>query len=200
MAEKKAKLVVILKANDTVVLEVENPFLWQQVLASTQNESAAQGAFATPEAHFVTQHSVTESTLHVGKFAKSIGVTLDEVVGALDPSTETPYLHLDVHCWEAMKKQTPPRGPSAMSPVAVAGTLLALWFREAGLGHPTQAQAQEVLDTINAKDNNPSRGVKSAKWLQARRGGTIMINPSQNSRAVQIAKAFCVKKWKDTEK
>lgn len=119
-----------------------------------------------------------------------IGVSEHELVGALDPKNESPYLHLDVHCWEAMKKQTPQRGPGAVSPTALAGTLLCLWFKEAGLGHPTQGQSLEVLKTIGISDRNPSRGVRSAKWLQARSGGAIVLNPAQISKAIEVAREF----------
>jgi hypothetical protein len=198
----RAKLTITLKADETVVAEVENPELWQRVLAAIHSESQQILTGTGP--------SVKETELSALKlsgnspldsFAKAIGVSENELVGAMDPSTDAPYLQLNVHCWEAMKRQTPKRGPGAMSPVALSGTLLCLWFREARLGNPTQSQALTVLKAIGAEDKNPSRGVRAAKWLQARIGGVIVLNPAEISTATEIAKSFCLKKWTvETEK
>jgi len=46
----------------------------------------------------------------VARFAQSIGVTHEALQGALAPSAEAPYLHLDARCWEAMKKALGQRG------------------------------------------------------------------------------------------
>src|SRR5262249_21858587 len=51
-----------------------------------------------------------------------------------------------------------------ITPIAASATLLAFWFREAGLGNATQSQAQAVLDTIGIRDQNPSRGIKNSDW------------------------------------
>ena len=133
----------------------------------------------------------------VVKFASVLGISQELVQGACSPSMEAPYLHLDMHCWEDMKKQLPPRGPGSIAPIAVAATLLALWMRTAGtLGSATQAHAQKVLATIELRDPNASRGLSSTPWLQTRPGGVIVVNPAQMSKAITVARSFCIKQWK----
>jgi hypothetical protein len=197
MTMKKAKLSIILKADSTTVAEVEDPLLWQQVLAAIQQGQGATAEILGGSGSGETKAETlgTRPNSPIARLSKAIGVSQQELVGAMDPSDEAPYLHLDVHCWEAMKKSTPSRGPGAMSAAALAGTLLCLWFREAGLGHPTQGQALEALNTISVSDANASRGIGRAKWLQARSGGAIVLNPAQISQAIGIAKSFCLKKW-----
>jgi len=94
-----------------------------------------------------------------------------------------------------MKKQLAKRGPFAISPVVAVATLLGLWFHKAGLGNPTQAQAHAVLGTINVTDKNASRSIQNTSWLQGRSGGQIVLNPAEISRAVRLAKCFCLKDW-----
>ncbi len=57
----------------------------------------------------------------------------------------------------------------------------------------TQVQAQAVLNTINIRDKNASRGIRGATWLQNRPGREIVLNPAQVSRAVKLARCFCSK-------
>lgn len=190
----KAKLTIILKANETVVAEVENPILWQQVLGVIHNETALTTLPSLKTESVIEEVKNNDSDV-MQRFAKKIGVSAEEVEGALSPSLVEPYLHLDAHCWSAMKKNTPTRGPGALSPTALAGTLLALWFKETDLGTPTQINAREVLKTVDVLDPNPSRGVKNSKWLQGRAGGTIVLNPAEIETAISITRSFCNKNW-----
>lgn len=202
MSQVKAKLVVVLKADEVVVAESEDALLWQRVLKainSGTNELAGEG----PEhEHQSNNHELFEdnesqdTSTPIGKFARQLGLKTNAIKGACDPTTAEPYLQLDMHHWSAVKTQLPPRGPSALSPIVVASTLLGLWFRAANLGNPTQAQAQRVLATISVQDKNPSRGVKAAPWLQPRAGGQVVINAAQVERAILLAKCFCAKNWK----
>jgi hypothetical protein len=196
----KAKLIVVLKAGETIVAEVEDPILWQQVLTvinqgSSEAINVASKMTNEPKTADIGKKVLDSENSAMSRFAKSLGVSEDELVGAVSPSMEAPYLQLNHHCWEAMKKKTPSRGRGSLNATAVAGTLLSLWFKEADLGHPTQAQAGEVLDAINVKDPNPSRGIKNTKWLSPRRGGVILLNPAKISEAQLIAKEFCLKEW-----
>ena len=193
----KAKLKIILKANDTTVAESDDAVLWGKVLARINNPSKESG-----ETTIVEEHEFVEERAGgaIGRFAQRLGITEAIVKGALDPSAEEPYLHLNTHCWEAMKKGTPKRGPESISPTGMASTLLALWLRDSGLNiQATQALAARVLETVGALDKNPSRGIKNTKWLQARAGGVVIINPAEISAAIAIAKAFCTKKWSKSD-
>lgn len=196
----KAKLCVILKADETVVAEIEDAKLWQKILGHINRGTAE----TDPELDMDEEDDALEdsnrakpnSDAAVARFAKDLGVTLTEVTGALAPSKNAPYLVLDRHCWNAMKKGTSQRGPGAVSPSALAGTLLALWFKSASLdGSATQALAADVLKTIEVIDKNPSRGIKNTKWLQARAGGVIVVNAAEYDQALRVAKSFCKKDW-----
>ena len=193
----KAKLRVVLHADDTIVAETDNAALWQKILLAINNGTSNTELGGVPELDFGTNDQPSRAQIGdaVEKFAKEMGLPRAEVEGACAPSTLEPYLHLDIHCWEAMKKQTAERGPTAFSAMAISSTLLALWFRAAGLGAPTQAQAQAVLATISVRDQNPSRGIERSDWLQSRQGGVVQINPANISRALALARSFCSKKW-----
>jgi hypothetical protein len=200
----KAKLTIILQADDTVVAETEDAALWQRVLQAinqggkhnlTENLVAPEfESGETPKADLPGGGNAVDN------LANELGIVREVLEGAAAPNMAEPYMHLDMHCWEAMKNQTPARGPSAYSPIAIAATLLTLWFRSAGLGNPTQAQAQAVLGTINLQDRNPGRGIQRSEWLQTRPGGMIVLNPAQASKALALAKSFCTKSWKTEPK
>jgi hypothetical protein len=199
----KAKLTIVLKADETIVAEVEDAVLWQRVLGTINQGTAANSGSGTTDAATDTLAIRQEAEAHqwgdgedsVEKFAKRLGVSVAVVDGALSPTREPPYLHLNSHNWEAFKKNFPKKGPGAVSHTGLAGTALALWAKEAKLDVPaTQGLAAAVLDTINVKDPNASRSVKNTKWLQARAGGTIVINPAEISKAQAIIQAFCLKK------
>jgi len=184
----KAALRLVLMADDTVVAESEDAGLWQKVLVAVNGgQTVAPLAGPQPEAPGL------DGDVFVVQFAQEIGVEPAQLRGACDPRTEAPYLNLDTRSWEALKRNTPARGRGAVSPMALAATMLALWFRAAKLGTPTQAQARAVLGTLGVEDKNPSRAIRLSDWLQARPGGVIALNPAQITHATQVARAFCLK-------
>lgn len=202
MTPVKAKLSVILKADEVIVAEVEDAKLWQQVLnavnsgkselkadADAEGKKDAESEGGAQNGDKGSQASTLDS------FAQQFSIAPALIEGACSPSATPPYLHLDSHCWEEMKKQLPQRGPLAVAPIVAAATLLALWFKKAGLGNPTQAQAKVVLATISIDDPNASRSIKNTSWLQGRAGGQIVINPAEVSKAVKLGKCFCSKDW-----
>ena len=202
MSTVKAALSVILKADDVVVAEVNDAALWQRILAAINGgqsalESVPQShgsGFTTPPSEASGGNSGVRGTA-LDQLAAQLEVAPAIVQGACSPSMDAPYLHLDFHCWEAMKKKAPERGPGSFAPLALAATLLALWFQKAGLGNPTQSQAQAVLDTIGLRDRNASRSIKNTNSLQPRSGGQFVINPAAVSEAIKLAKCFCTKDW-----
>ena len=195
----KALLRVILKADETVVAEIDDPILWQKVLAIANggSKSADLGkgladAETSAEDHLEDDGDQDES---VARFAKSLGIAAADLNGALEPIREAPYLHLNSHNWEAFKRNFPVRGAGAVSPIGLVGTALALWLKAAKIDvAATQALALGVLSTINVHDKNASRGISNTKWLQARSGGMIIVNPAEISKAQEIVRAFCLKR------
>lgn len=190
----KAALRLVLMANDTVVAESEDPALWQKVLFAINSggrPTPELGSVADTDDHQAPDNGL-ESDVAVARLAQDIGVSVTEIKGACDPRTEVPYLTLDPRYWEALKRNTPARGRGSISPMALAATLIALWFRAAKLGSPTQAQAKAVLDTMDQEDKNPSRAIKISDWLQQKPGGGIALNPARITRATQLARAFCL--------
>lgn len=197
----KAKLTVRLLAQDVVVAESEDENLWRRVLATIQgagsSEEAADSGSLTREDPGLadgdeagSRRSPVGRTTGLSAMAKALRVSTAEIEGACSPGTEEPFLHLDEHCWEAMRKSMPKRGPGLVAPIQLAATLLCLWYKYGQLeGAPTQAQAQAVLDTIGARDNNPSRSIKNCVWLQTR-SGSIRINAARHSLAERVAKGY----------
>jgi len=203
MAPVKAVLTVILKADDVVVAEIEDGSLWQRVLTAI---NAGKSDIPTDPTPIGATTGAGLDALHQGTgrpvgggavdhLAQQLGIDAAVVQGACSPTSEAPYMHLDLHCWENMKKQLPKRGQTSVSPVVAAATLLALWFQKAGIGNPTQAQAKQVLAQINVSDPNASRSIQNTSWLQGRSGGQVLLNPAEISKAVKLAKCFCSKDW-----
>jgi hypothetical protein len=207
MSGVKAKLKVVLQADDTVVAESEDAGLWQRILLAINKGDGILDVAAqvnTPAAPASDNNRQQSNPAPYGddemsKLARAIGTSTDNIQGACAPSKEAPYLTLDMHCWNTMKEQTPARGPGSVAPLAVAATLLALWKQAAKLTPPTQAECQKVLATINLRDTNAGRSVQASDWLQSRAGGVIVLNPARHKRAVSIAKAFCSQDWRSDQ-
>lgn len=190
----KAKLKIVLKANDIDIAESSDPILWQRVLAaiSTPKESTTGVNLGD-----ISQNDTSDLSPPMGalaKLAKEIGVTIDILKGSCGPTDSAPFIHLDKHHWEAMKKATPGRGSKAISPIALGSTLLILWKEKAELGNSTIKEAQKVLGTVGITDAHPDRSLNNCEWLQMR-GKNIIINPAQTSKAIELAKAYCTKEW-----
>lgn len=206
MDKVKAKLMVVLKADDVVVAEAEDSMLWAAVLAAINTGTAFQTASTAIPSIVERDTSMVSNTgkMHapphhgtepVERFAKEVGVDATVLIGAIDPMLADPFLHLDSHHWEAMRKQLPLRGPNSIGPIVVSATLLCLWSKHNGMGGVSKAQAQSVLQTIGLRDNNPGRNLEGPPWLQTRPGGQILINPSQVSKAIALARCFCTQDW-----
>ncbi|QNH15551.1 hypothetical protein HEP74_00674 [Xanthomonas sp. SS] len=215
----KATMSVVLKANDVVVAEVDDPVLWNAVFAaiSSGRSTLAVTAQAQPlplpslplpvgqyvqdpqvsAADAVVATTVANTPLiePVQKFARELGVDINVLIGACDPSAADPFVTLDSHHWEAMRRDLPSRGAKAMSPIQLAASVLCLWARHAGIGSVTQSMAQNVLANIGCRDPNPGRGLDSSDWLQRKQGGVVAINPAKISKAIVVVAGFCNKDW-----
>lgn len=185
-------LKIILKAGETVVAESENPALWQQVLAAitaptSPNSDSGIGIRSSSV-------NVATGSSEVDKMAAEVGVSSAVLIGACAPSAEPPYMHLDLHCWETLKKSTPARGRGAVSAMSLAATALCLWFKHSKRGSPTPAQVQAVLKTIEVAEANPTRAISNCDWLQPRAGG-IVLNPAEISTALRVVREFCTRQY-----
>lgn len=192
----KAKLTIILKANDTVVAEIDDSSLWQEVLAAVNNGSKLNVSADVDNKQGTKLKGATDNPDAGGSaisgFAAELGVSQVVAKGACGPTSNSPYIHLDKHHWEALKKSTPERGSKSVGAVVLAATLLVLWKDKAGLGATTMKEVISVLDTIGVPAQNPSRTINNCEWLQLR-NGSIGLNPAQTSKAVAVAKAYCIK-------
>lgn len=205
----KAKLKVVLYADDHVVAESEDAAFWGRVLSavSSANPSASLEENDVQEPKWTAGRkpgSTTASADDVGgppevrRLAKELGVSLPVLQGACSPETEQPYIHLDTHCFEAFKKNTGARGPAAIPNVTLAATLLVLWKKHGKLGDLGVAEVQAVLDTLHLRGPNAARSLKNCRWLQYR-SGRVTLHPAEASRALAVAKAFCEKTPVETE-
>lgn len=195
----KAELRVILKANDVEVAESQDPIIWQRVFAAITGGIASDlPAVVTPVpdgAQPPAPASTRDTSGPVNRLAAAVGIDPALILGSCGPITTAPFVQLDAHAWEAMKKALPQRGTRALAPIQLSATLLGLWFNYANLGTPTLAQAQAVLATINQRDTNAARGLSKADWLQVRPGGSYNVNPAHTSRAIAIAKSYATRDW-----
>jgi hypothetical protein len=190
----KAQLNIQLYADSVLVAESSDHELWRRVFAAIQTGKAFT---ADDDAELAVAASPKRSLSQdgpVAAFASELGVPENELVGACGPTTQAPYIHLDQRYWEALRNKTGSRGIDAIAPVALAATLLALWFKHGQIEGPLTIQhCQATLATISLRDQNAARSLRNAEWLQTR-NGALVINPAQWSQAVRIAKAYCLKK------
>jgi len=191
----KAKLKIVLQANDIVVAESEDPVLWQRVLVSINSpESGIQIPDADSTGSGLPSFDSTSDTSGsaVDVFAKQLDIDKKVLAGACSPSETKPFIYLDNHHWEALKKNTPERGLSAINGTTLAATLLVFWKSAAKLGDTMLKEAAGVLGTIDVASKNPSRSVKNCQWLQIR-NGVVVLNPAEISKAIIVARAYCLK-------
>lgn len=198
-----AQLKVVLKADDTIVAESNNPALWHQILIALNTSSSTLHPAAPPSdkasnsplqqiAPATNKTHATPTGNTISTFAIELGVSDEVLIGACDPQVSAPLIHLNEHHWEALKACTPKRGPGAVAPATLAATILVLWCQKNQLPPPTRQTIQETLATIHLSDKRVERSIKNCEWLQLR-GNNIVLNPASTSRALQLATAYCRK-------
>lgn len=199
MADIKTKLKIQLYAGSELVAESEDKHLWQRILTAITNSSSdsmrvegkevrqdATSRFNTGLAAVaIPSTSSAEEALAI-----EIGVSLQNLQGACSASTEAPYIQLDHHYWESLRRNTPAKGPGAVAPAVLAATLLGLWFRQVKMGPIKKAQIISVMRTIGLEDTNAIRGLRNCEWLQVRSDG-VNLNPGKISLAIRVACAYC---------
>lgn len=198
-----AKLRIILKAENVVVAESDDPLLWQRVLAAIDrgdNELDCSERKPLEDPKGRSKEDDQLSTKGAGdlidQFAEEISVSRSQILGSCDPATEAPFIVLNKHNWEHLKKATPKRGPDAIAPQTLAATLLVVWKEVANLDPPTTIETAAVLQTLALSTRNVTRAINNCQWLQLR-GQIIRLNPAEVSRANGLAKAYCMGKAGD---
>jgi hypothetical protein len=190
----KARLGIQLYADSVLVAESDDHELWRKVFAAIQTGKAVVAEDESDDRNTASAKGTLGPDRPIAAFATELGVSEEELVGACGPTMQPPFIHLDQRYWEALRTRTGSRGIDAIAPVALAATLLAMWFKHGQIeGSPTVQHCQAALATIGLRDQNAARSLRNADWLQTR-NGTVLINPAQWSQAVRIAKAYCLRK------
>jgi hypothetical protein len=187
--EKKPDLIVKLFAGDTLVDQSTDAGLWQRILSEIRG-LAAPTPPVTPKTPGPLRSGIGDTNAPVTAFAKSVSVTAEEIVGSLDPTSESPFIHLNSHDWEALKRNTPAKGPGAVSPSVLAATALVLWQKYSSLGDITLQTVRATMSTIDLDDPNAARSIGNCEWLQ-NKASRIALNPSRSSAATRLLRAYC---------
>ena len=194
-----AKIKVQLLANEVIVAESDSAALWHAVFRAIEEDKPLIIPGASPDGDKKKHESELPGSAReserpgtaIGRFAQELGVSTEVVEGACSPTTQAPYIHLDKHCWEKLKKNTGARGPTAVTPVVLAATLLVLWWKRAKIeGQPSMSDVGPVLASIDLEPFNLKRSIDNCRWLQVR-NGAISLNPARTSNAIAVAKAYC---------
>lgn len=189
----KATLTTQLLANGVVIAESESQSLWYEILQAIQSGSPllAQAEVRKEKQHVHVPPPSNAPNDRVSAFASELGVDRVQVEGGCSPSVDAPFIRLDRHHWEALRRNTGDRGPGTVAPVALAATLLVLWWKHAGRADaPTITEIPPVLATIDLPVQNVRRSVQNCRWLQLRERA-IVLNPARTSAALALARAYC---------
>jgi hypothetical protein len=198
----RAKLKLVLKADDVVVAESDDPQIWSAAFAAIHEGLDGRTFGSPPPQDEPIQWVPQDEQLAIRSLAEELNVEVKEVMAACHPRTIAPYIFLNRHHWEAFKRQTPERGRNAVSNAVLAMTLLLLWGEQINLDRVTLRDGMAVLRTISARDDHASRAVENCAWLQ-RSSGSYAINPDETSTALAVGRAFCLKQppeWGESEK
>lgn len=185
----KARLTLILKADDVTVAESEDPEIWKAAFEAIQTGLGGGGLRKADEE--LSEWVPEEERVAIRSFAAELGIEVKDVLASCHPRTMPPYLFLNRHHWEAFKRQTPERGRNAVSNAVLAMTLLLLWAEKINLDRIALRDGMAVLRAISAGDEHASRAVENCTWLQ-RSAGRVVINPDEISKAIAVARAFCL--------
>jgi len=186
--EKKPDLIVKLFAGEMLIDQSADAGLWQRVLAEIRGLAPAPSSLQ--KAAEFSAIDVGNVNTAVRAFAKSVGVTPEEIVGSFDPTPEAPFIHLNSHDWEVLKKNTPVKGPGSIAPSVLSATALVLWQKHSSIGDITLQMVRATISTIDLDDPNAARSVGNCEWLQ-NKSVRIALNPSRSSAATRLLRAYC---------
>jgi hypothetical protein len=193
---KKPDLVVKLMAGDTLVDQSTDVGLWQRVLAEIRgvapppDPTSPVSLVAPAEQRTAPAAPRQRGASPVEAFAVELGIKIEELEGGLGPSMEAPFISLDDHSWETLKKHTGKRGPGAVSPAVLAATALTFWQSHAKFDGVTIQMVRATLETIHLEDANAGRSIGNCAWLQDK-GGRIVPHPARKSSGRNLLRAFC---------
>jgi len=193
----KARLKLILKADDVTIAESEDPEIWKAAFDAIQT-GLSGGALGKADEE-LSEWVPEEERVAIRSFAAELGVEVREVLTSCHPRTMPPYLFLNRRHWEAFKRQTPERGRNAVSNAVLAMTLLLLWAEKINLDRVSLRDGMAVLRAISANDEHASRAIDNCSWLQ-RSTGRVVLSPDEISKAIAVARAFCLQQapeWPD---
>ena len=193
----KARLTLILKADDVTVAESDDPEIWQAAFEAIQ--AGLGGSVFHNSEEELSEWVPEEERLAIRSFASELGIAVKDVLASCHPRMMPPYLFLNRRYWEAFKRQTPERGRNAVSNAVLAMTLLLLWAERINVDRVSLRDGMDVLRAISAGDEHASRAVDNCPWLQ-RSTGRVVINPDEISKAIAVARAFCLQRapeWPD---
>jgi len=197
----KARLRLILTADDVIVAESDDPTIWQAAFQAIQGANVEQvlGKQSSPEEDIAWVPEEERSAIL--SLASDLGIEPQALLSACHPRMIAPYIFLNKRYWEAFKHQTAERGRTAVSNAVLAITLLLLWGEKINLERVALRDGMAVLRTISARDEHASRAVENCPWLQ-KTMGKIVLNPEKISRAIAVAQAFCTQsapEWSDAD-
>jgi len=186
----KARLMLILKADDVTVAESDDPEIWQAAFEAIQ--AGLVGSTLKKQDEDLVEWVPEDERVAIRSFAAELGVDVTDVLSSCHPRTMHPYLFLNRRHWEAFKRQTPERGRNSVSNAVLAITLLLLWAEKINIDRVSLRDGMSVLRAISASDEHASRAVENCSWLQ-RSAGRVVINPEEISKAIAVARAFCLR-------
>jgi len=193
----KARLTLILKADDVTVAESDDPKIWKAAFEAIQ--AGLGGSALRNSEEELSEWVPEEERLAIRSFAGELGISVKDVLASCHPRMMPPYLFLNRRYWESFKRQTPERGRNAVSNAVLAMTLLLLWAERINVDRVSLRDGMDVLRAISAGDEHASRAVDNCSWLQ-RSTGRVVINPDEISKAIAVARAFCLQRapeWPD---
>jgi len=127
------------------------------------------------------------------KLAEEIEVSDGQLIGAIDPSEQPPFIRVNKRNWEGLVRAMPKRGRGAVSPLALVLTALSVWKDSANLGRASVAEGLGVLRALGLDDKNTKRSIANCEWLMER-GDGVVLNPGMMSQALEVVRALCEKR------
>jgi hypothetical protein len=194
----KARLKLILMADDVIVAETDDAEVWRIAFQALHGDRAAAGLDRREEAELAEWVPENERVA-IRSLARDIAVDVSDLLSACHPRSVPPYIFLSRRHWEAFKRNTPERGRTAVSNAVLALTLLTLWAEKINIDRITLRDGMAVLRAISARDEHARRAAENCPWLQFSLS-RVSLNPDRTSSAVAIAHAFCMMQepqWQD---